>query len=149
MSAAIFAAVALVVGAASLFAQSAWVRAGTYVCLVLAMFGLWWASLGVPRPVLFGAPQGTVVAFSFDEPRAIYVWLQAPDARAPVAIALPWHERVAALLQRAEQQAKASGAALKMRGQHEGGGNGVPVRRQVAPMFYPAPAPALAAKQSP
>ncbi|MGH7102317.1 MAG: hypothetical protein ACREFJ_07950 [Acetobacteraceae bacterium] len=104
--------------------------------------------MGASTPVLFGAPHGTVVAFSFDEPRAIYAWLQAPDARAPLAIALPWRERVAAPLERAEQRAKAARVALKTRGRSGGNGNG-PVQHRVAPMFYPAPAPALAAKPSP
>ncbi|MGH7101840.1 MAG: hypothetical protein ACREFJ_05535 [Acetobacteraceae bacterium] len=75
--------------------------------------------------------------------------LQAPDARAPLAIALPWHEHVAAALERAGQRARATGVALKMRARHGGRGNGLPARHRVAPMFYPAPAPALAAKRSP
>lgn len=148
MTAAIYAAAALLVGAASLFAASAWLRAGSYACLVAAILGVWWGSLGAPRPAMFGVPQGTVVAFSLDEPRAIYVWLQPPDARAPVAIALPWHESDAAALHRAAQQAKATHAVLKMRGQ-SGGANGIPGLHAMAPMFYPAPAPALPPKQSP
>ncbi len=54
--------------------------------------------------------------------------IQAPDTRAPLAIALPWHEHVAALLERAERWARATGVALKMRGRPGGSGNGVSVQ---------------------
>lgn len=147
MNAAIYAAVALVVGAASLFAASAWLKAGSYVCLVVALFGLWWVSLGQPRPALFGVPKGTVVAYSLDEPRAIYVWLRPEGEPAPVGIALPWREREAVALHKAARQAKETGEPLKMRGR--AGGAGIAGLRHVTPVFYPAPAPALPPKQRP
>lgn len=148
MTQAIFAAAALLVGAASLFASAVWLRAGSYVCLVAALIGLWWVSLGAPRPAMFGVPEGTVVAYSLDEPRAIYVWLQRPGAKTPVAIALPWHEGDAAALHRAAAEAKARGAPLKVSGRR-GSGNGIPALHPTTPMFYPAPAPPLQPKQSP
>lgn len=148
MTPAIYALAALLVGAASLFAASAWLRAGSYVCLVAAMFGLWRVSLGLPRPALFGVPKGTVVAFTLDEPRAIYVWLQVQGSERPVSIQLPWHESEAAALHQAAQQAKAMGAKLKMRGQR-GSGNDIPGLHQLKPMFYPASPEPLPPKVSP
>ncbi len=152
MIAALFAAAALMTGAASLFAARPWLKAGAYCALVIAMGAMWWASLGRPRPILplLGIPAGTIAAFSLDEPRAIYVWLMPPGARVPVALALPWNERDAAALHHAMRAAQRLGTRVKMRGRTGATRpSGIFGIRRGAPLFYPAPNPPLPAKQRP
>lgn len=148
MGAGAFAAAAVVVGAASLFASRSWLRAGAFCCLLVALGAVWWASLGAPRPVLLGVPSGTVAAFTLDEPHAIYVWLLAPGARAPIALALPWNEAAAAALHDAAQEAKRRGTRVKMGRPGRGGAHGAGDAAGTA-MFYPAPGPALPPKHVP
>lgn len=145
MSAALYGAAALLVGAASLFARREWLRAGAYCLLLVSLAGVWIASLGHPRPVELGfsAPSGTVIAFSLDEPHAIYVWLMGPGAREPIAFELPWRMQDAVALAKAADAAKQSGASLRMRG---GSDRGVHEAGRTQPMFYPAPPPPLPAK---
>ncbi|MGH7068176.1 MAG: hypothetical protein ACREFO_05925 [Acetobacteraceae bacterium] len=148
MSPALFAAAALLAGAASLFALAAWVRAGAYVALVAAMLALWWTALGHPRPALFGVPSGTVAGYALDEPRAIDVQVRPPGGGSPVTWALPWSEQAAQQLQDAAAEAKKSGRALAIRGRR-GGGRGAETKRLAGPVFYPAPAPQLPPKTTP
>lgn len=143
-----FAVAAVVVGAASLFASRSWLRAGAFCCLVVALGAVWWASLGQPRPVLLGLPSGTVAAFTLDEPHAIYVWLIAPGARAPIALALPWNETAAAALHDAARMAKQRGTRVKMGRAGRGGARGAGHAAGTA-MFYPAPTPAVPPKHVP
>ncbi len=147
MGAGAFAAAAVVVGAVSLFGRRPWLRASAFCCLVAALGAVWWASLGQPRPVLLGVPSGTVAAFELDEPRAIYVWLMAPGARAPIALALPWSEADAAALHDAAEQARRRRTQVRMGQPGHGGAVGGDQRGPA--MFYPAPAPALPPKQAP
>ncbi|HTU55746.1 MAG TPA: hypothetical protein VMF62_17415 [Acetobacteraceae bacterium] len=157
-----FAAVAVVVGAVSLWGQAAWLRAGAFCCLVAALAVLWWASLGWPRPILdadlplIGVPAGTVAAFVFDEPRAIYVWLVVPGGRVPIALQLPWQEDDAAALVRAAEQAKRNGTDVHLRqgraprtGERPRGSASAGSPPTGSPMFYAAPAPALPPKHVP
>ncbi len=102
--------------------------------------------LGRPKPVSAEsiADQGDeifVVAAEMDEPRAIYLWLRFRGTRAPRAYALPWNIETAKQLRRALQQAEAQGTAVRMRGVSQ------PDRDTQAPLFYPAPHPALPPKQ--
>jgi hypothetical protein len=144
MAPAVFVTAALVVGAASLYGRTAWLRSGAYCVLVAALAALWWSSLGTPRPVLLGAPRGTVAAFSLDEPRAIYVWLLLPGAHVPIALALPWRETDAAALDRAARDARQAGTRVRMGGRRDRGAGAAG-----SPMFYPAPAAALPPKTKP
>ncbi|MGH7102903.1 MAG: hypothetical protein ACREFJ_10955 [Acetobacteraceae bacterium] len=148
MSPALFAAAALVAGAASLFAAAAWVRAGAYAGLVAAMLALWWVALGHPRPALFGVPSGTVAGYALDEPRAIDVQVRPPGGGAPVTWALPWSEQVAAQLEEAAAEAKKEGRPLAMRGRRSGG-RGYETKHHAGPLFYPTAAPQLPVKQRP
>lgn len=54
--------------------------------------------LGHPKPIAveWRAGEATVVATSFAEGEAIYLWLLWPDENVPRAYAVPWDERVAA-----------------------------------------------------
>ncbi len=159
---AVCAVTAIVVGAVSLWGRGEWLRAGAFCCLVAALALVWWVSLGWPRPVLnanlplVGAPAGTVAAFAFDEPRAIYVWLVVPGGRVPIALRLPWQEEDAVALAQAAERAKRNGTEVRMRGARTPRLGARPRGNSSAgspptgnPMFYAAPAPALPPKQVP
>ncbi|MGH7049151.1 MAG: hypothetical protein ACREFS_12550 [Acetobacteraceae bacterium] len=148
MSPALFVVAALIAGAASLFAAAAWLRAGAYAGLVAAMLALWWTALGHPRPALFGMPHGTVAGYALDEPRAIDVQVRPPGGGAPVTWALPWNEQTAQQLETAGAEAKKMGRPLAIRGRR-GGGRGFETSHHAGPVFYPAAAPQLPAKQRP
>ncbi|MGH7105733.1 MAG: hypothetical protein ACREFT_04435 [Acetobacteraceae bacterium] len=148
MSPALFVVAALIAGAASLSAAAAWVRAGAYAGLVAAMLALWWTALGHPRPALFGVPHGMVAGYALDEPRAIDVQVRPPGGGAPVTWALPWSEQAAQQLEAAAAEAKRQGRPLAIRGRR-GGGRGFETRHHAGPVFYPAAAPQLPAKQRP
>lgn len=149
MSPALFAAAALLAGAASLFfAAAAWIRAGAYAGLVAAMLALWWTALGHPRPALFGVPHGTVAGYALDEPRAIDVQVRPPGGGAPVTWALPWSEQAAQQLEAAAAKAKKEGRPLAI-GRQRPGGRGYETKRHAGPVFYPQPAPQLPAKTRP
>ena len=124
MTAAAFAVASLLTGAASLFAAAAWLRSAAYASLIICLLAVWLSALGHPRPLLIGVPQGTVLAYTLDEPHAIYLWLEAPGASEPIAIALPWSEQQASQLQQASQAAKQQGEPLQVgRKRASGGGN--------------------------
>ncbi|MGH8144318.1 MAG: hypothetical protein ACREU2_17625 [Steroidobacteraceae bacterium] len=148
MSPALFAIATLMVGAVSLFAAAAWLRACGYAGLVAAMLALWWVALGHPRPALFGVPHGTVAGYALDEPRAIDVQVRPPGGGAPVTWALPWSEQTAAQLEAAAAEAKKMGQPLAIRGRR-GGGPGFETKHHAGPVFYPAAARQLPAKQRP
>ena len=62
--------------------------------------------LSRPKPASFEwwlsrAAEATVVGSTFDESRAIYLWLQLDGVPEPRAYALPWDQRVAEQLQTA------------------------------------------------
>lgn len=104
---------ALALGAGALQARGAWVRACAFGLTLLVAAALWQTSLGRPRAALFSFPAGTVVGYTFDEPHAIYLWMERPGERQPTAYALPWSERKAAQLQQAAEEAKKHGEPLK------------------------------------
>ncbi|MGH7056432.1 MAG: hypothetical protein ACREFZ_00930 [Acetobacteraceae bacterium] len=147
--AAAFAALAVLAGAASLFARTALVRCGAYCVLLCAVSAVWLGALGHARPVALlpgiGRPNGTVVAFRVDEPRAIYVWLAIAGTAEPLALRLPWQERRAEALVAAERQAQAGHGTVRMRGRH-GSGRGSSGHSHEKPMFYPTPPAPLPAK---
>lgn len=144
IAAAVFAVAALLLGAASLYRGGAWARALAYTALVAGLAGLWWSSLGVPRPLWMGGDVGTVVAYRLDEPRAIYVWVVPEGSSVPLALELPWGERQASELHAAAGQAARNGGVVKM-GKAGAARDGNPRGDR---MFYSRPAPALPPKMS-
>lgn len=148
----VFVVVAAAIGAASLFARDAMVRALAYCALLVGVVMIWFGSLGQARPThvlpWLTPPAGTVVAYRLDEPRAIYVWLSVQGHAGPLSLRLPWSERQAADLADAARAAKKGGEQVKMgghdRARHGDGRGGL--RGKEKPMFYPAPPPALPAK---
>jgi hypothetical protein len=103
--------------------------------------------LGRPLPGWLELPDqrdAQVLAASFDEGKAIYVWLRVPWADEPRAYALPWSEATAASLHdvmRQAQQDGGSGGTAMMR---------APFGAQVPDQPHPAylqPVAALPPKQ--
>jgi hypothetical protein len=73
--------------------------------------------LGRPLPSWLELPDqrdAQVLAASFDEGKAIYVWLRVPWADEPRAYALPWSESTAAALHDVMQQVQANGGSGAM-----------------------------------
>lgn len=126
----VFAALALGVGLVSIYAASAWLRAGAYVGLVAGVLFLWYASLGLPRPEYFRVPSGTVLGYRLDEPNAIYLWLVPNGSAQPLALQLPWHADVASNLVDAARRRGNPGDSIKLRS--ERGNMGLPTK----PVFY-------------
>jgi len=111
--------------------------------------------LGHPKPIAveWRSGEATVIAYDFDEGRAIYVWLAWPEEDVPRAYALPWDEHVAREIAEAQQGVDADGgevvAALaggrsdepgeRFENQSSGSTDGSLEDRDV--MFYPVPHP--------
>ncbi|MFL5335695.1 MAG: hypothetical protein ACJ8H8_21565 [Geminicoccaceae bacterium] len=103
--------------------------------------------LSRPKPTSFEwwtrrAAEATVVGSSFDESRAIYVWLQLDGVPEPRAYALPWDQRVAEQLQAAARTAAERQSAVRMR---------LPFETTLddrEPRFYALPQPAMPPKDA-
>lgn len=119
-------------------------KATAYVVAVVAAILLWQASLGHPRPLWGSRPEAIVLAYAFDEPRAIYLWIESTGSSVPEAIELPWNESEAAELASAMAAGARQRRPVEMRGSSARRGEA-----RGRPMFYPAPVPPLAAKTTP
>jgi hypothetical protein len=144
----IFALVALLVGAGLLLRSPSWASTGLFAMLLGSIAGMGILSLGQPKPVWAGCnltKESTVLAFSLDEGRAVYLWLQT-DGAPPLSCALPWDEKQAAQINSAAEDAKAQGVPLKI--QMKGAKPGQPgTKDDEKPLAYPAPVPPLPPKQ--
>jgi hypothetical protein len=103
------------------------------------------ALLGQPKPVQLEwlrarAPEATVLASSFRENQAIYVWLQLNDVAEPRAYAIPWSRDLAEQLQTAQRQAAENQTQVQMRMPFE------PSLEEREPKFYAMPQPQLPPK---
>lgn len=92
--------------------------------LAAAILGLAYAAgaelLGRPKPLRLaalerGAGEAVVLASSYDEGRAIFLWLVLPGAAEPRAYVLPWSQQAAEELLRAERAAEERGTQVVMR----------------------------------
>jgi hypothetical protein len=77
--------------------------------------------LGRPKPLRLatlerGADSAEVIAATFVEGEAIYLWLRLPGAPAPRAYVMPWSQSAAKALFRAQGQAEQSGAQVVLNG---------------------------------
>jgi hypothetical protein len=147
----VFGLLAVSAGACAMAVRAAWVRAGSFCLTVGLAAALWQTSLGRPRPPLFDVPNGTVVSFRFDEPRAIYLWMLPSGQHTPTAFALPWSERQAAQLQQAAEQAHKEGEPLQAQraGRPRGLTSALHLTAQDGVRFYPAEHQALPPKALP
>jgi hypothetical protein len=101
--------------------------------------------LALPKPVALewwqaNAEEATVLAASFREDEAIYLWLQLKDVEEPRAYALPWHRDLAEQLQAAQREAEESQTQVQMRLPFE---DSLDDRE---PKFYATPQPQMPAK---
>jgi hypothetical protein len=101
--------------------------------------------LALPKPVALewwqaNAEEATVLAASFREDEAIYLWLQLNGVEEPRAYALPWHRDLAEQLQAAQREAEESQTQVQMR---------LPFEDSLddqEPKFYATPQPQMPAK---
>lgn len=76
-------------------------------------------ALGHPKPAwveLSGSDEARLIAYQFDEGRAIYLWLQVQGVAEPVAYSLPWEEGKAAAVHRAAHQGTLAGTPVMVQG---------------------------------
>ena len=134
----IFAVATLVVGVVAIYGRLPAIRAAGYAALVVSVLLLWHVSLGLPRPDYI-VPTGTVLGYSLDEPRAIYLWLIPDSATQPLAVEVPWNAELAGkLVDAARRQTR--GSLLRVR--PNGDGMGLPTK----PEFYLSPLRSLPPK---
>ena len=135
-----------------------WARRGlwlrTIAALVFAsLLGLQYFALSDllsrPKPTVIefqskAVEEATVLAATFDEGTAIYLWLRLPDVRQPRYYALPWHRKTAIELQKAIREADRHGTRVIMRRPF----NDATVE-QPQPRFYDVPSNELPTKPVP
>lgn len=76
--------------------------------------------LGRPKPLRLagferGVENATVIGSTYEEGRAIYLWLILPGSAVPRAYVLPWSQEAAEDLLRAEEAAGANGTRVMVR----------------------------------
>jgi hypothetical protein len=148
----LFAGVALLTGlitSISIWApRRLWIK-GAALASALLFMPIAYASfsqlLSLPKPAKFEwwlahAKEATVLASSFRENQAIYIWLQFGESLEPRAYALPWSRDLAEQLQAAEREAAENQTEVRMR---------LPFEQSLddrEPRFYAMPQPALPSK---
>jgi len=144
----LFALLAFSTGAVSLFGRNSLIRSISFTLLVLSTIALIWFSMGKPRAALFGIENNSVViAYTLDEPHAIYLWLQPPNAKTPIAVSLPWKERLANNLVKANRISEAKHGKLVI--SNKGVGQyGERLDLGVAPSFHVVSPPEFPPKRS-
>lgn len=101
--------------------------------------------LSKPKPVSLEwaqrhAPQATVLAATYVENEAIFLWLALEGVDGPRAYRLPWSREAAEQLQEAMREAEANGTGVQMEAPFESD------RQETSQFFYAAPQPALPQK---
>jgi hypothetical protein len=140
---AVFAALALAVGLLSIYGRSSTLRAAGFAGFVAGILLLWYTALGLPRPQYLQVPHGTVLGYSLDQPRAIYLWLMPDGSTQPLALQLPWKEDIASNLVDVARHRGEGGGKLKIK--TGSGPMGLPTK----PVFYITHAQSLPPKASP
>jgi hypothetical protein len=102
--------------------------------------------LSMPKPVELEwwharAEEATVLASTFHEGEAIYLWLQLHDSAEPRAYSLPWSRDLAEQLQAAQREAGENQTQVQMRLPFEHSLDGQ------EPKFYAMPQPQLPPKE--
>ena len=120
------------------------------IALALALMAVGYMGLlellGRPKPIelewaLWNTEEAEVLAAELHEGQAIFLWLRRDGAAEPLSYRLPWSLDQAKRLQKARQQAEASGTAVRMRRPF------ADPSEDNEPLFYAAPQMALPAKQ--
>jgi hypothetical protein len=148
----LFAAVAVVAGlmtSVSVWApRQLWIKVvaiGAAALFLPTTYASFSRLLSMPKPVqlewwLAKADEATVLASSFRENEAIYLWLQLSDVAEPRAYALPWNRDLAEQLQTAQREAAENQTQVQMR---------LPFEQSLEdrePKFYAMPQPQLPPK---
>ncbi len=99
------------------------------------------ALLGRPKPARLAilektANEATVVASMNVEGEAIFLWLILPDQTMPRAYSLPWSQKTAEALRRAQSEARGNGTQARMRRPFQGS-----AANTEAQFFAPPPPP--------
>jgi hypothetical protein len=115
-------------------------------CLFMPLaYGSLLELMGRPKPAsqewwLSRTAEAGVLASSFEEGRAIHLWLRLPGTAEPRAYRLPWSQKLAEALQTAEREALAQGTGVRMRLPFEA------TLDDLAPMVWVTPQPAMPTK---
>lgn len=149
----LFAAVAVWTGTYLLWRQgTTYLSAGLFALQMVAIAGVAWASLGLPKPLRVEYPlpeKAAVLGFALVEPKEIDLMLAMPDG--PRLYRMPWDEKQAAALSDADGKAKAQHAPLMMSMSAADGKDAKKAesgtRDKEKPMFYPQPRAPLPDKQ--
>lgn len=137
-----FAAVVLALGGYTIFGRQSRLTPlflGALYILVLVGSA---AALGLPKPYWLGLPDTAdveVIAATWDEGKAIWVWVREPDSSGPRAYALPWNEQQASKIHEELERAGKDGVPVRMK---------MPIgwSPKIPYMPYPAPQPPLPPK---
>lgn len=87
--------------------------------------------------------EARVLGADLREGEAIYLWLRIPEVEEPRYYVLPWDQKLAQQLHRAQREATAQGTAVRARNLFS------PGQDRQAPVFYAQPQPARPPKQPP
>ena len=101
----IFVIATLLTGYFALAIRNSTLKAIFYSSFVVCFIFMWQQTLGVPLPQDLNVfhQKGKVIAQSFDEPNAIYVWMLPEHSRTPIYVQLPWEMQIAQRLREAEK----------------------------------------------
>jgi hypothetical protein len=114
------------------------VSASMFVVLLGLVYGGAVELMGTPKPMRLEwrseLPEAELVGASLNEGVAIYVLLKFPDDSTPHYYELPWSQKMAEQLQKAQREGQANGTAVKMKT-----AKGQPGDDPREPMFYAQP----------
>lgn len=114
-----------------------WRRVAAPLILIVLYADILWCgvqALGHPKPTwatLPSAEEAQLIAYQFDEPHAIYLWLRVPWTSEPIAYSIPWQEQQAKQLQETAQRGAADGTPIVVKRRSKWAAGDV--------MAYPAP----------
>ena len=118
------------------------VSASMFVVLLGLVYGGAVELMGQPKPMRLewrgSLPEAELIGASMKEGVAIYVLLQFPDDSAPHYYELPWSQKMAEQLQKAQREGQANGTGVKVKT-----AKGQPGDDPREPMFYAMPQPPL------
>ncbi len=134
---AVFTVLSMLLGAWAYFHRPGWLSVALYPVLCVALYLSGAEALSRAKPLWMewrDLSDVEVIAYHFDEPHGIYLWLDI--AGEPRAEVIPWNIEQAKQLQEASQKARDGDQKLKMNGNWERSLDG---RER---LFYAAPQPA-------
>ena len=131
--------------------RALWIKVGALSIAVLFLPATYVSVVDLlsrPKPIALewqraGLAEARVIGAELREGEAIYLWLRTPGAEEPRSYVLPWDQKLAEQLHRAQREANARGTAVRARGLFATGQD----RQQ--PVFYAMPQPALPPKEAP